>query len=249
MAVKAATEETTKTTNQVVPSSPRLTDEVRAILEAPVPASEIKSYPGKGGKEMRYTSVEFVEDRIRQVDPDFGCDVVEGPRGITVHYTILGVRRGDIFDTEEDAKFGTPLTGSIARAKRRAAKSGFGIAKELWADEEDRQATGGSHSRQQSGERKAPSDKQVTILTDLGIPEPVARGINAWIRGKDSNNQPISDVSNVIKALWDARGKGNRGPVERRVWEPVVRQYAPNALSSVTTTGATDDDADDEWAS
>lgn len=223
-------------------TQPRLSDEVRAILEAPVPASEIKSYPGKGGKEMRYTSVEFVEDRIRQVDPDFGCDVVEGPRGITVHYTILGVRRGDIFDTEEDAKFGTPLTGSIARAKRRAAKSGFGIAKELWGDEEGHSGSD-RPARQQSGERKAPSDKQVGILTDLGIPEKVARGINAWIRGKDNDNQPISDVSNVIKALWRARGKGNRGPVDRRTWELVLSEHAPYAL-----TGASGDD-DEEWAS
>lgn len=113
-----------------------LTAEDSAILSAPVPAKEIKSYNGRGGKEMRYTSVGFVEGRLRQVDPNFEKEVVASATCVTVHYTVKGVKRGDLFDIQEGGKFGTPATSALASACRRAAKQ-FGIAQELWEDVED----------------------------------------------------------------------------------------------------------------
>lgn len=117
-----------------------LTPEEFAILSAPVPQEEVKSYEGKGGKIMRYTSVEFVQDRIAQVDPNYDRIVEQGPRGITVHYVINGVKRGDAFDYEEGAKYGTPVTNGLARACRRAGKQ-FHIAEELWQDDREDSAT------------------------------------------------------------------------------------------------------------
>lgn len=129
-----------------------LTQEDFDKLSAPVPASEIKSYPGKGGKQMRYTSVDFVEKRIASVDPNWQKEVTLGNSGVAVHYTICGVRRGDMYDNEFEAKYGAPQVNALARACRRAGRN-FGIAEDLWMDEEQDTADEKpqSQSRQSSG--------------------------------------------------------------------------------------------------
>jgi len=199
-----------------------LTTEQWAILEAPVPASEIKSYPGKGGKEMRYTSVEFVEGRLSEVDPNYSKEIFLGPKGITVHYTLLGVRRGGAFDYDEEGKYGTPVTNGEARAARRAGKN-FLVAKELWANEvvtEDaeeeeevvarprKQVSKAQQSNGGGENYKSPTEGQLKYLVEgLKVPPSTAKALNGWgTKNADGTYQP-SEVSNVIEAL--KRGRGN----------------------------------------
>ncbi len=172
------------TTMQEVKPVQGLTPEVEAILSAPVPANEIKSYEGKGGKEMRYTSVDFVENRLRSVDRSFGKTVAASGGVIIVHYTVLGVTRGNLFDLDKEGKYGTPATNGLARACRRAAKE-FGVARELWEDVEDAPATTTTTTTARStqkynppaakstnGQREpgsgGPSRKQIEQLADNG---------------------------------------------------------------------------------
>lgn len=154
-----------------------ISQEQYKLLSRPFPKDVIKSYKGKGGKTMRYIDVDVVEDRIREVDLDFIKDVTPGARSVAVHYTILGVRRGDLFDNDSETnKYGAPQVNALARASRRAAKL-FGVGKELWDDEEEDE-----EEEDERPARKAPaksggkftrpanfSDAQKAILRDKGF--------------------------------------------------------------------------------
>lgn len=191
-----------------------LTKEDLAILSAPVPKSEIKSYEGRGGKEMRYTSVEFVESRLAEVDPGFGKDVELGSKGITVHYTVKGVRRGDAFDydnvTTEGGKraYGTPVTNGLARACRRAAKQ-FGVARELWEDAESddsdedekparKSASTSSRSSGSSSGSGGASVEQKKLLKKFGVPD-------ALVNSKKLTPGRDGTASGIIGLLIAAR--------------------------------------------
>lgn len=186
-----------------------LTAEDSAILSAPVPAKEIKSYNGRGGKEMRYTSVGFVEGRLRQVDPNFEKEVVASATCVTVHYTVKGVKRGDLFDIQEGGKFGTPATSALASACRRAAKQ-FGIAQELWEDAEDARPAPASKPAAKSvglklkdgrttGKAKL-SDKQIEEFRKRGLTDAT---IDA-LRPRDVNSEEYHGI-NILGKLRDAK--------------------------------------------
>lgn len=181
-----------------------LTKEEWAALAAPVPKSEIKSYEGKGGKEMRYTSVEFVEGRLASVDPNFSKEVVLGTKGITVHYTVNGVRRGDAFDYDSEGKYGTPVTNGLARACRRAAAKGFHVAEELWddvaSDDDDekpaRKSTSNSSRSNDTG--GGASVEQKKLLKKFGVPAALVNS-NKLSPGRDGT------ASGIIGLLIAAR--------------------------------------------
>lgn len=167
-------------------------------LAAPFPASVIKSFVGKGGKEMRYIDVEVLEDRVREVDPNFGKDVVPGAKSVAVHYTIHGVRRGDLFDNDDESnKYGAPQVNAFARACRRALKS-FGVGAELWEEgatpaaqaqrPAQQQISRPAQSAQSSGGSGGPSQKQMEWLTGkkFQVPESVARQLSGGRGGQAS---------------------------------------------------------------
>lgn len=142
----------------------------------------------------------------------------------------------------------TIVTAAQAAAERRAFAM-FGLGAELWAKNQEgvdepigpsTKPSGAARSTP-NGEFRAPSEKRIDLLGEFGVPESIAKRINSWSRGKDSNGNPISDVSETINGLFQARGKGNRGPVERQVWERVVNEHAPYALQGL---GADDEDDD-----
>lgn len=148
----------------------------------------------------------------------------------------------------------TRVTRAQAAAERRAFAM-FGLGAELWASQESEHSEGGEESPKAStpvragnsnsggGEFRAPSEARVNLLVDLGVPAGVAKLINSWSTGKDSKGQPISDVSKTITALFEARGR-DKGPVSQRVWERIVNENAPYALSSAGNTN--DDDYEDD---
>lgn len=152
----------------------------------------------------------------------------------------------------------TTVTAAQAAAERRSFAM-FGLGAELWKKDPESQADApsGSGGHPSSASRppsvhsgpkdfREPSAARINLLSDLGVPETVAKLINSWSVGKDAKGQPVSDVSKTINALFEARGR-DKGPVSRKTWESVVSEHAPYALGSATT-GDTDDE-DDEWAS
>jgi hypothetical protein len=173
-----------------------LTQEQFDVLGKPFPQSVIKSFTGKGGKEMRYIDVEVLEDRVRQVDINFGKDVTPGAKSVAVHYTIHGVRRGDLFDNDDESnKYGAPQVNAFARACRRALKA-FGVGADLW--EEDGAATQPTPIRQAAQpqinrptevvERGGPSVKQLEWLTGdkFGVPQQIAQQLSGGRGGSAS---------------------------------------------------------------
>lgn len=190
------------------------TEEVRRVLEAPFEKSVIKSFQGKGGKTMKYIDVEVLEDRVREVDPDFGRDVQLGAKGVAVHYTILGVRRGDAYDNDSESnKYGAPQVNALARACRRALRL-FGIAKDLWQDDDEddeeadekpargRASSSSSAKRSTSSSTRSgggPSEPQLKLLVEvLGADKKLARKLDGT-GGRDSQ------ASKVITFMLAAR--------------------------------------------
>lgn len=189
-----------------------ITSEQWAILKAPVPTSQIKSYPGRGGKEMRYTSVEFVESRLAEVDPNFEKRVQLGTKGITVHYTVLGVTRGDAFDYDNEKTeggnkaFGTPVTNGLARACRRAAKQ-FGVAADLWEDSPVDEVAAKREGKGKPAAAAAAStsflnEKQQGLLRSLGVNQAT---INSLTK-KQVNSAQYGGLD-IIGKLKDAGAK------------------------------------------
>lgn len=155
-----------------------LTKEAMEILAKPFPKQAIKSFKGRGGVTMRYIDVKDLEDRIASVDPSFEKEVTPGARSVAVHYTILGVKRGDLFDNDSEAnKYGAPQVNALARASRRAARL-FGVGAEVWEKEEDVDADEdedeaprrpAKSSGKSSGKVVKLSAKQEPILVDKGF--------------------------------------------------------------------------------
>ena len=173
-----------------------LTREQFETLARPFPQSVIKSFTGKGGKEMRYIDVEVLEDRVREVDLNFGKDVIPGAKGVAVHYTIEGVRRGDMFDNDDESnKYGAPQVNALARASRRALRL-FGVGADLW-DEDTTAPVQATQTRQSNqnhtqataiGGTGGPSQKQMDWLTGkkFGVPATIAQQLSGGRGGSAS---------------------------------------------------------------
>lgn len=185
-----------------------LTKEAQEKLSAPFSKSVIKSYKGRGGKTMRYIEVPVLEARIASVDPSWGKHVEPGAKSVAVHYTILGVTRGDLFDNERETEkmYGAPQVNALARASRRAARL-FGVGAELWEDdddegeeeEDDRPARKGSTSSSKSGSGSGgASPEQVKLLKKFGVPDSLAKS-------KELTGGREGTASAIIGALIAAR--------------------------------------------
>lgn len=253
------------------PSQPRLTEEARAALAAPLDPRFLKTRKGQGGKLFTYCDLDYLERRAGEVDPDWGVHFdATTPNVLTCTVTILSIPRSatagyflpqkyevsrwnsDTRKSESTIKDMNPeeahtrVTRAQAAAERRAFAM-FGLGAELWASQESEgeesprpaapSRTG--NSNQSSGEFREPTQARINFLGDLGVPAGVAKLINSWSNGKDEKGQPVSDVSTVINALLQARGR-DKGPVSQRVWERIVSEHAPYALSA--SAGATNDD-------
>lgn len=275
MAVKtpAATEDVAQKES---PLTPRLTEEVRAALSAPLDPKFLRQRKGQGGKMFTYADIDYLERRASEVDPDWGAPAglsmfVVTDYSVVCNITICSVPRSatagyyipaeyDVWDNNQKQMVSRKMTAEVAHtivtraqaAAERRVFAMFELGAELWAHNEseyeaDRAAQdNGSKPRggqTGSGGYKEPSPAALKMLTDLGVPESIARNLNAWGRGKDPNTgYPMSDASEVIDALKKARG-GSKGAVDRRTWEPIVSRY----VSTTTTQGSADDD--DDWAS
>jgi len=210
-----------------------------------------------------YADLDYLERRAQEVDPDYGVHFDASTTNVIVcSVTIRSVSRSatagyflpaeyDVWDSKKDQYVTrkmnaevshTIVTRAQAAAERRAFAM-FGLGAELWASEhevEQPQNSSGKTQPSGGGEFRAPTEARINFLGDLGVPESVAIRINSWSRGKDQDGKPISDVSTVINALLQARGR-DKGPVGQRVWEKVVTEHAPYALSA----GDNFDDEDD----
>lgn len=258
------TEELTQSPTITVFGTPGLTDEDWAILEEKVPQSEVKSYEGRGGKEMRYTSVEFVEGRLEKVDRNYSKVVVLSEKGVTVHYTVKGVTRGGAFDYDEGGKFGTPATNAEARAARRAGRN-FHVARELWEDavgedssprQEKARSREGSSSRDRSngnsgggygsGGKKPATPAQMKMLVDiLSVPEDLAKRLNAFAT-KDDDEVWHSEVSDTISALKKAKDANPEGYDRNsaRLIETALKKTARKTYQQWLRDTEEDDDED-----
>lgn len=252
-------------------ASPKLSAEVRAILEAPLDPAFLRERKGDGGRMYTYADLDYLESRASQVDPDWQNPAFAPlAHGLSCTICILGVPRSatagyyvgatyEVWDGYQKEMVQKPMTSRVAHtivtaaqaAAERRAFAKFGLGAELWAHherdyEEDRGTPSGAKAQAGGRQRnfRAPTEKRIELLVGMGVPSLVAQRINSWSSGKDEQGNPISDVGNVINALFKARGR-DKGPVDRRVWEEVIALHAPYALN----TGNQDDDDADEWAS
>jgi Rad52/22 family double-strand break repair protein len=133
---------------------------------------------------------------------------------VVCHLTVLGVLKSATIDLEFDEKmYGTPATNGQARALKRAAMK-FGVAAELWEkdsdkgeDEDERPAaparsssyrtpaksgSGSSQSKPAASASGAangsggPTEKQVNLLSDLGVPRSVTNKLSGGREGTAS---------------------------------------------------------------
>jgi len=253
------------------PPVPHLTEDIRVALSAPLDPKFLRSRKGSGGKTFSYADLDYLESRVAAVDPDWAihftsttqnvivCTVVIHtiPRSAVAGYYIPD--EYEIWDNNKKQMVSrlmtaetshTVVTRAQAAAERRAFAM-FGLGAELWAkNQEDasdfipgNEGGGKPQSRTSGGgsEFRAPSEKRVDLLISMGVSAEVASAINSWSRGKDSAGNPISDVSQVISALFKARGS-DKGPVSRKTWELIVSEHAPYALASTT-----EDSDDEDW--
>lgn len=205
------------------------------------------------------------------------CDITI--LGVT-HGATAGYYIGDTYEVWDGYKkemVVKPMTSRVAHtiigaaeaAAERRAFAKFRLGEELWKKDQDselykpegdhapasggktqfRTSSGGGGS--QSREFREPSEARIKLLTDLGVPEAVAKLINSESHKdsagkfmKDAKGNPISDVSETITALFAARGR-DKGPLARKTWELIVSERAPYALASTSTAGR-DDDADND---
>lgn len=172
----------------------KITPEAKAQLEKKFPASQIKHFTGKGGKLMSYIDVEVIEARIAEVDPDWEKEVQVGARGVAVHYIILGVRRGDMYDNDSESnKYGAPQVNALARASRRAARK-FGVGSDLWEEDGEEDDEAKAKSSAKKGAVKL-SPKQVNLLKAKGF--------------KDADIARVGSYD-IVSAALDMAGKGEK---------------------------------------
>lgn len=163
--------------------------------------------------------------------------------------TVLGVEKVDVTDLEvDDFMYGSPSTNAIASAFKRAARL-HGVARELWAGTEASGTVSGATAPRSNATTAAkpiagvkqstadprpfrtPPDSVIKWLTDLHVPEMVARGLN----GAGSRDEP-SQASHVITVLTAARKQDynayNADP-EPHVTDALA-MHAPDLLENET---------------
>jgi hypothetical protein len=157
----------------MVQSAGGLTLEVLAVLGAPIPTDQIKYRKGDYGKDLAYTSTEFVQDRLTSVDTGWESKCRKEDDIIICTLTVLGVSREATAGIEERRTFKNRETGketmesnhvvktaAEAKAFKRAA-SYFLVARELWTDlPTDRPAYQSNGATSQT--RAATTSKQVS---------------------------------------------------------------------------------------
>lgn len=204
----------------------------------------LDSAVGTDGWEDHYTVVAYPKP-VQKVGKN-GQVQVTWIGTITCDLTVLGVTKSANYDLEfTEDMYGTPSTNSQATAFKRAAMK-HGIARELWKGTEasgavsaparsnsaPSRASSASTVRQStadSREFREPAPNVIKWLTDLHVPEDVARGLN----GKGNKDNP-SQASQVITALMQERNADYQGYNDEP--DPFIQDalamYAPDLLTA-----------------
>lgn len=255
--------------NGMVITPPTLTREALDILGAPIPTDQIKYRKGDYGKDLAYTSTEFVQDRLSEVDLAWESRYRKEDDTIICTLTVLGVTREATAGIEERRTFKNRETGketmesnhvvktaAEAKAFKRAA-SYFLVARELWTDlPTDRPAYQSNGATQTQTQTKQTTAKQpggdglatpnmIKTLVQLGVPEGIAGQLTL---GDLVDGKRNGEASQMIGSLIATRTKdrdaydGNKGLHVRRA----LSKIANHLLDEYDAGGSVGSEYDDE---
>lgn len=208
----------------------------------------LDSAVGTDGWEDHYTVVAYPKP-VQKVGKN-GQVQVTWIGTITCDLTVLGVTKSANYDLEfTEDMYGTPSTNSQATAFKRAAMK-HGIARELWKGTEasgavstparsnsapSRASSTVRQSTADSREFREPAPNVIKWLTDLHVPEDVARGLN----GKGNKDNP-SQASQVITALMQERNADYQGYNDdpNPFIQNALAMYAPDLLTATPVPAA-----------